>query len=454
MITDNHLIARDAYAAGDYETSIKAVNEILDDNPNDASALFILGGIFIQTNKKGLAYNIYARCAKHAPDRSEVWSNFGRCQPDNPEGWERSMECFNKALELNPDSIATMANISSLYLQQCKPKEGLVWALKALSINPDYNVAQSCLGFCYLFLGEWEKGFEFYHAMVGHASRPHIQYNDLPEWDGTPGQTIIVNGEQGIGDELIYSSFIPDIAKNNKVVYDCMPRLEALMKRSMPENVHVVGGRWKDEISLPEEFKPTARITQAGLGKYCRKTDADFSGEPYLKADPDMRKAVRGLLGSLGPKPKVGIAWTGGTKQSRMQFRQRTLEALTPLLRNEAVDWISLEYKDRSQEIDAYYQARKIKVHHYPFITEVKEYDMTAALVSELDLVIAVPTSATQLAGALGTPAWVMVPEITGWLFNRDKYVWANSVKLYRAPDMKTMERELYNFLIDWKKAA
>jgi Tfp pilus assembly protein PilF len=452
MTTDKHIIARDAYANKDYQTALEAINDILDDNPNDSAALFILGGILIQTNKKGLAYNIYARCAKQIPESAEVWGNFGRCQSDDPDGWNKSMECFNKSLELNPESYITMANISSLYLQQCKPKEALMWAFRSLSINPDYNVAQSCLGFCYLYLGEWDKGFEYYHAMTGHASRPHILYNDLPEWDGTPGQTIIVNGEQGIGDEIVFSSLIPDIAKNNRVVYDCMPRLESLMKRSMPDNVFVVGGRWKDEIFLPENFQPTARITQAGLGKYCRKTDSDFNGDPYLVADKDMRKAMRGLLDSLGSKPKIGIAWTGGTKQSRMHFRNRTLEDLTPLLRNDSVTWISLEYKDKSIEIEDYFKARNIKIHHYPFITEIKEYDMTAALVAELDLVIAVPTTVTQLAGAMGVQAWVIVPEITGWLFNLTKYVWAKSVKTFRAPDMKAMEINLHNWLISRSK--
>ena len=259
----------------------------------------------------------------------------------------------------------------------------------------------------------------------------------------------MVNGEQGIGDELIYSSFLKDIAKDNKVVYDCMPRLKSLMARSFENepNIYVSGERWSEEQVLPDEFMPNARASIASLGQYCRDKDDSFDGKPYLKANEDMKKSIRGLLDSLGPKPKVGIAWTGGTKQSRSQFRQRTLEELTPLLRNKNVDWISLQYKDCDEEIQEIHEKRRIKINHYHWITEVKGYDLTAALVSELDLVIAVPTSATQLAGALGTEAWVMVPEITGWLFYRDNYVWADSVNLFKNKPVKFMADQLNQWL-------
>lgn len=439
---NRHLQAKEAYERGEYERALNIVNDLLDENPNDAPALFLFGGIMIQTAKKGLAYNAFARCAKLTPDRPEVWVNFARCQTDDEEGWKATRWCLEKALELHPNSLAAMANMASLELQMCNPEAGLEWVNKALEIDPDYVVGQSTKGFACLMLQDWEEGWKNYHSMVGHASRPDIQYGDLPMWDGTPGMTVIVNGEQGIGDELIYSSIFEDMAKNCKyVIYDGMPRLKGLMERSLPDNVIVAGSRWQAELALPAHIEPEAYITQAGALQYYRKKNEDFPGTPYLKADEDMRKAVRGLLDSMGSNLKVGIAWTGGTKQSRKQFRQKTLESMTTLLRTDGVDWISLQYNDPSEEIAEFEQSRGIKVHHFPWITEIKDYDLTAALVSELDLVIAVPTSVTQLAGALGKDAWVMVPKITGWLFHPKNYVWANSVKLYRDIGIKDLTR-------------
>jgi hypothetical protein len=215
------------------------------------------------------------------------------------------------------------------------------------------------------------------------------------------------------------------------------------MDRSTPQNVYVAGQRWQDDLEIPGNIQPTARITQAGAGKFLRLKDEDFPGEPYLRACPQMRKAMRGLLDGIGNQPKIGIAWTGGTERSRKQFRCKTLEDLTPLLRTQGVTWVSLQYKDCAEEIKEYKDRRGINIHHFPWVTEAKDYDYTAALVAELDLVIGVPTSVIQLAGGLGKEAWAMVPEITGWLYNRDKYVWANSVKIFRNRPVKDIADEL-----------
>ena len=450
------LEVKDLHNNHDFIEALELCNDVLDEDPEDPRALNLMAVIFISTNKKGLAFSMASRALAKAPEYPEVWVNFGKCQTDDPEGWEKSEQCFLRAIELDVNHHMAMMNLSSLMIQQCRPEEGLEWAEKALKVNPQSEQALSCKGFACLMLGQWQEGFKNYDYTIGQSSRPIINYTD-ERYAGEEGEVIMVNGEQGIGDELIYSSFLRDIAKKNKVVYDCMPRLRKLMARSFADepNIYVSGDRWQlEETILPDEFMPTKSASIASLGQYVRHSDKDFSGKSYLKADPDIQVSIRGLLDSISDKPKIGIAWTGGTKQSRMQFRQLDLERLTPVLRNQEVDFISLQYKDPSEEIEAFEKARGIKIHHFPWITEVKDYDLTAALVSELDLVIAVPTSATQLAGSLGTEAWVLVPETTGWLFYPKTYVWADSVKLFHQWTPKTVEKALKMWTNPIKKVA
>ncbi len=376
------------------------------------------------------------------------WVNYGRTLSDDPDGWHEADQCFHRAIEIDPQNRAAFENLGALELGRCEPEKSIEYCEAALRIDPRSQVALSTIGFAQLMLGRWAEGWKNYHTMLGHKSRPLIEYGDLPEWDGSPGKSVIVNGEQGIGDEILYASFLPDMAKDCRhVIYDGMERLNGLMRRSLPDNVIVAGSRWKDELELPADINPDARITQAGVGMFYRKRDEDFPGTPYLRADPQQKRAVRAVLDALGPHPKVGFAWTGGTKFSRKHFRQRTLEEFTGLLRTDGVHWISLEYHDRSAEIAAFHEKRGIRVHELPWITGIKEYDLTAALVSELDLVIAVPTSATQLAGALGTQAWVLVPQTTGWLFSHEPYVWADSVRLMRNRPVKYVADQFRNWL-------
>jgi hypothetical protein len=446
------LQAKEAYVEGQYDLAIKLASECLDKDVNDAQALFVIGGVFIQTQRRGLAHQIMARCLKICEEnkqpRSEVWINYGRTLDDSIEGWAETEYCMLRALELKPDSRAAYENLSALETQRCNPEKALEYADKALAIDDTSNVALSAKGFALLMLGRWEEAWNLYHVMVGHWSRPEILLGDLPEWDGSKGKSVVVTGEQGIGDELIYFSMIPDMARDCKwVVLDGMPRLSALLQRSMPANVWVSGQRWEDTLEVPDYIKPDARITAAGVGMYYRKTDADFPGTPYLRADDNMRVAMRAMLASYGDMPKIGIAWTGGTDRSRKHWRQSSLEALTPLLRTPGVMWVSLQYNPALDEIKAYKKARGIQIHHYPWVTEEKEYDHTAALVAELDLVISVPTSVVQLAGGMGVPTWVMVPEITGWLYHRDTYVWADAVKLYRNQPPQVLADDLQSFL-------
>ncbi len=438
-----------------YEQALALILEVLDDDPENPQALFQAGGLFILLDKKGLAHNLMARCLKFAPDSPEAWINYGRTLADTPEGWEESEQCFFRALEMNPQSRAAYENLGALELGRCNPAKSIAYCLKALELDAQSRVAISTLGFAQLMDGDWQNGWKNYHTMLGHRSRPLIQYGDLPEWDGSPGKSVIVNGEQGIGDEILYASMIADMAKDCRyVIYDGMERLNGLMCRSLPDNVIVAGSRWKDELELPAEIAPDAQITQAGVGMFYRTSDESFPGTPYLRADPTQRLAMRSVLDSFGPHPKVGIAWTGGTKFSRRHFRQRTLEWLTPLLRVQGVHWISLEYHDRSAEIAAYARQRRISVENLHWITGLKEYDQTAALVAELDLVIAVPTSVTQLAGALGTPAWVMVPETTGWLFSHEPYVWASCVRLFRNRPVKDVAQAFQTWLNAYRRQA
>lgn len=441
MNFDHKLVeAKDFITGKQFAKALEILMEVLDDDPDNPGALFLFGSICIEQDKRGLAYNTYRRVASLVPDEPAAWVNFGRCQADDREGWEASLDCFKRALAINPKMHAALSNIATIYIQSCLPEEAQKWAEKCIEVKPDWDPGISALAFSQLMQGNWEEGWKNYEAMLGTSHRQDVEYGDIPLWDGTKGKTVIVYGEQGIGDEILFSSTLEDMAKDCTVVYDTMPRLQSLLQRSLP-NVHVLGNRWENEIVMPKDVIPEARIPLAGVPVHYRKRREDFKGDPYLKACPEMRKAIRGLLDS--DKPKIGIAWTGGTKRTRNQFRTFDLDSMVSVLRNKDVTFISLQYSDPTEEIENLQEKRGIKVHHFPWITEIKDYDLTAALVSELDLVISVPTSVTQLAGGLGVETWVTVPEITGWLFYREDYPWANSLKLYHDWTYKQIANDL-----------
>jgi hypothetical protein len=117
-------------------------------------------------------------------------------------------------------------------------------------------------------------------------------------------------------------------------------------------------------------------------------------------------------------------------------------------LRVPGIDWISLEYYNKEEEIAQYYEERKIPIHTYDWLTaRGLDYDLTAGLISQLDLVISVPTTCVQAAGGLGVETWCIVPEYTGWMFANDTYPWANSVKPFHGLPIKELEEKLKGWM-------
>ena len=146
----------------------------------------------------------------------------------------------------------------------------------------------------------------------------------------------------------------------------------------------------------------------------------------WFVADPDRRVQWRALLDSRAPKIKIGIAWTGGTRQTGRKDRCLSLDNLKQLcdLTGLPVFWVSLEYIEPDPEI------KHIPIHHWRRGTDTDNYDDTAALVKELDLIITVPTTVTHLAGALGKETWCLVPKHPNWRFGltSDQNIWHSSV--------------------------
>ncbi len=169
------------------------------------------------------------------------------------------------------------------------------------------------------------------------------------------------------------------------------------------------------------------------LHRHLRKSEDDYPKRPFLVADPHRRAAVRGLLDSLGRKPKIGLAWSGGVVQTGADARRTNLETLLPILKQPAT-FVSLEYRDRSDQIADMAERRGIQIHDFPWLTRADDYDDTAALVAELDMVIAVPTTVVHAAGGLGVPTLCMVhprPNIH-YAAAGDRMPYYGSVELFR----------------------
>jgi len=416
---------------GELDKALTLASHYLNDNFDHVPTLVLVANILLEAERVGLAQTVLKRVAQIDPNDPFVWNNLGVCYREG-SNLEEAETHFFRALKVNPQDALAHGNLAQLYNNTGQFPLSIKHATRALQIDAGYAEAMYNRALANIALGNYKEGWADYDCILGMAKiRKERLYGMTPRWNGIEGKTIIAYGEQGIGDEIAFSACLPALAKENKVIVECNPRLWGLFNRSFGLETH--GTRFEERLPwLHDQKTGMLRKTDAAVAFGSLPQYYQPSGEPYLIADPQRRIQWRALLDSLGPKLKVGISWTGGNKGTGKARRSVGLDDLLPILRQDAT-FISLQYMD-SPEIGALERDYGIKIQHWPHGVQSEDYDDTAALVSELDLVISVTTAVIHLSGALGKPCWVMAPKSPRWFYGMtgEKLPWYKSVKLYR----------------------
>lgn len=401
----------------DPDEAARLCNLALNENPDDCQALYILGRCFAAGARYGAAAALYHRILALEPNSSGAWNNLGHAY--HTVNYLKEAEiCFHNARKIDPSNYHAYNNLTAVNAAQCKAEEALYWSTKAIHAaqgNPDYirsvreNISLPLLG-----TGRFEDGWKAFRAGIGGKWRKDLRYGAEPLWTGEHGINLVVYGEQGIGDEIMFGSILPDVIRDCNVIIECDGRLENLFKTTFP-GIPVYGTRLEGDRSWITQHKIDARIGMGQLGQYYRYSKEHFPRKGYLKTKP---------LNLERDKPLVGIAWTGGTQATRTKERSLTLEQVC-WLRDARPDlqFVSLEYKgDECPE----------GILNPVMLTRDKDYIRTASLVNALDKVVSVTTAVALLAGALGKECHVIVPPQPTWHWGYEGEMPWFDINLYR----------------------
>lgn len=286
---------------------------------------------------------------------------------------------------------------------------GLACYDAALARDPQYVQAHVSRAGALLALERFGEGWDEYEWRLRAAENAAFHARlPFPSWQGESlaGSSVLFYGEQGLGDQILYASCIPEIQAACAACHvECEPRLVALFRRSFPKvHVHSAGEAWWLGGQSIDR-----KIAAASAPRYLRRHAGDFPPHRgYLRADPEKVDRWRARLRTLGPGPKIGVSWRGGVQGTGRPWRSLALQDLLPPLAASRVTFVNLQYGPCEAEIDALARSHSVRVHHWR--EAIEDYDETAALVCALDLVISVPTAIVHLAGALARPVWVLTP--------------------------------------------
>ena len=373
-----------------------------------------------------------------------------RIEPDNPEVHirrgdvlleqrlpERAADSLREALRLKPDLTAAYNGLGFTYDIQGRFESAMINYEKALELDPDHFRAHVNRAAVWLLQEDFARGWDEYEWRL--RSPEHAPVHERfrhPRWDGSSlaGRRILVYAEQGLGDEIMFASCLPEIiAQAAHCVLDCEPRLAGLFRRSFPQST-VHGGRQTEAVDwLEGAGRIDLAIPAGSLPLYLRRTAAAFPRHAgYLIADAGRVKSWSERLQTLGPGMKIGLSWRGGVPQTGRGSRSIGLAELLPILRREGVHFVSLQYGPTDEELGALQRQHGIAIHHWQ--EAIGDYEETAALVSALDLTLSVCTAVVDLAGALGRPAWVLAPVRSDFRYGLEGagMRWYPSVRMFR----------------------
>jgi tetratricopeptide (TPR) repeat protein len=363
------------------------------------------------------------------PDYAEAYNNRGGALYEFRRLDEGLADC-DQAIALKPDFAEAYDNRAVTLYELRRFEESLADSARAVALKPDYAEAQYSMALCRLMLGDYAQGWAQYEWRWKTGQfREMARDLAAPLWLGREplqGRTILLHGEQGLGDTLQFSRYASRVAAlGAKVVLEVQGGLERLLSRL--EGVDRVLTR--GEALPPHDFQTPLLSLPLAL-------NAGPEGElcPYLIADPadSVRWATRL---ATGEDLRVGLCWAGGTRPDQPiahaidKRRSLALAALAPLADVSGLALYSLQKGPPAAELAGWNGPAIIDL-----TAELKDFADTAALVANLDLVITCDTSTAHLAGGMGVPVWVLNRHDAcwRWLDGRADSPWYPSARLFR----------------------
>ena len=422
-------VALGHHQAGRLIEAEQIYRKILAIDSHQPDSLHLLGMIAFQAGGADAAVEMIRNAIAINQTQAAYHSNLGTVLQSQGE-LDEAAKCYERALALQPDLAEVHSNLGNILQARDQLDEAVACHERALALKPGLAEAHYNLGLAQLLKGDFSSGWpnlEWRWQTRDHETPMRLYLQ--PFWTGEKlaSGRLLIWGEQGIGDEIMFAGLIPDaIRTGNRCVLDCDPRLRPLFARSFP-GVDVISG-------ANSELDIAAHLPSGSLPHLFRTTTAAFAAttSPYLTADPVARERFRTRYAD--GRRIIGLAWHT-TSRKTGRDRSIDLSLFAPLFVRDDIRWISLQYGNHG-ELESQAAAVRAPIFVDHSVDQLSNIDTFAAQVAAMDMVITIDNSTAHLAGALGVPAWVLLPFARDWrwLQARADSPWYPTLHLFRQP--------------------
>jgi tetratricopeptide (TPR) repeat protein len=421
-------------ALGQFDEALACLRQAIEICPDNAAGHHNMAIAFKELRQFDEAVASLRRAVTLMPNNARWQSDLGAALVETGE-WNEAVVCLRQAIVLRPDYPEAYDNLAFALKNRGEFDEAVVCLRQAIALRPEYADAHGHLGMLLMLLGNFREGFEEYRwrwQASGFSEKPPDVVCPLWQGENLAGKTILVHCEQGYGDSLQFARYLKPLSTIAERVWLQTDAALAKLFRSIPGIVVCTEVPGADDrldyrvplLCLPRLFATTLETVPNEV--------------PYLAAARGKLDHWAERLAPYERKIKIGLVWAGDPRTDDPaanpidQRRSVSLKQFAPLAGIAEVQFFSLQKGEPSQQASR----PPVGMNLIDMTNDLLDFEDTAALISNLDLVISVDTAVAHLAGALDKPVWLLNRFDTcwRWLLNRDDSPWYPRLRQFRQP--------------------
>ncbi len=432
-----------AHSRGDLTEAERLYRVVLTACPTQRDALNNLGVICAESGRIDEAKALIERALAAHPDFAVAHNSLGIVLR-RLDRLDDAVDHYRRAVELDNRYAEAFTNLGLSLRALGQHDEAIAAMRRVVTLRPESADAHMSLASTLLMTGNFAEGrreYEWRWKLERLPPPPVL----APPWtlDAPRGSSVLLNTEQGFGDTIQFTRFAPFLVeRGHRVVLEVREPLQRLFAGALPGVEIIVRGAKIGPVDRQIALLSLPRVMGTTLDTIPTKV-------PYLSADIDAVERWRARLDFK--RPNIGLVWRGSATHGKDRARSLDPALLAPLFAIDGVQLVSLQKAPRPGDLDVIARLGRLE----DWTAELDDFADTAALISALDLVITVDTSAAHLAGALAKPFWVMLPHVPDWrwLLAREDSPWYPTARLFRQTRLDDWEgviQRVGTALIEW----
>jgi Flp pilus assembly protein TadD len=440
------VLGNDLFARGDLEGALERYQAALSVDPAHARAHYNLGVVLHRLRRLDEAMRHYAEATRARPAWANAWVNWGNVRKDLGDLGEAE-KLYARALDADPRDVHALNNLGSIAQERGDVEAAEALYASAAEADPRFADARYNLALLELRRGDFARGWDDYelrfHTQPPAASLAPPSLPAAGAQDLVPGRRIAIRREQGLGDQLLFSTLLPDLRyRGVEVVVEVDERLVGAYRRSITDCEFTAA-----PASVEALAHCNVQLPMGSLGRYLRRAREDFAEQPRKLLVPDRTRldATRRALGSGGRR--IGISWRSFQPPGRKHTEERKSAPLEAFARIAApgLELVDLQYGDVAAEraaFDAHHPGLRRDI---AGLDRLNDLEGVLAALAACDLVITTSNVTAHLAGVLGHPAWLLYleanPPFHYWMPDTNgRSLWYPSVEVMTHRSWKTWD--------------